>query len=281
MVATNRVHYYHAEACAFGGFFETPIEHNVAPQAPMSLSPAGGYGSARSENFHLEGVMSYKSASTQVSGHLSKKEGHGWVTLVTASIEKLNVLDVITADRITAQISTEHPLKGDNPKVNFLGTTFENLKVAGCPIDVTLDFDICDQGNGGGYPSEPCINSEQFLRKVEEQYEFMNSPKNLPGWAKARSIPDWVKERYSELDAQTVSGSVLCSIVKEASGKFPGTPYGSAFAVPEFGRVFLGELTVDCKTYRLTMLRLELGCSGQASLGGPIALVNGHTIPPG
>jgi hypothetical protein len=280
MAATNRVHYYHADACAFGGFFETPIEHNLVPQAPMSLSPSGGYGSARSENFRLEGVMSYKSASTQVSGHLSKKAGHGWVTLVTASLEGLNVLDVITADRLTAQISTEHPLEGDNPKVTFLGTTFENLKVAGCPIDVTLDFDICDQGNGSAYPSEPCINSDQFLRKVEEQYQHMNNPKDLPGWAKNRSIPDWIKARYTWNDAQADSGSVLCSIVKEANGKFPGTPYGNVFEVPEFGRIFLGELMVDCKTYRLTMLRLELGCSGQASLAGPIALVNGHTIPP-
>jgi hypothetical protein len=280
MAATNRVHYYHADACAFGGFFERPIEHNVAPQAPMSLSPSGGYGSARSENFRLEGVMSYKAASTQVSGHLSKKEGHGWVTLVTASVEGLNVLDVITADRLTAQISTEHPLQGDNPKVHFLGTTFENLKVAGCPIDVTLDFDICDQGNGNGYPSEPCINSDQFLRRVEEQYQHMTSPKDLPGWVKTRSIPDWIKERYAGTDAQSVSGSVLCSIVKEANGKFPGTPYGNVFEVPEFGRVFLGELMVDCATYRLTMLRLELGCSGQASLAGPIALANGTTRPP-
>jgi len=281
MAATNRVHYYHAEACAFGGFFERPIEQNVAPQAPMSLSPSGGYGAAHSENFRLDGVMSYKSASTQVAGHLSKKEGHGWVTLVTSSIEGLNVLDVVTADRLTAQMSTEHPLVGDNPKVNFLGTTFENLKISGCPIDVSVDFDICDQGNGNGYPGEPCINSEQFLRKVEEQYQQMNNAKDLPGWVKNRSIPDWVKERYSGLDAQTVSGSVLCSVVKEATGKFPGTPYGHVFEVPEFGRIFLGELMVDCMTYRLTMLRLELGCSGQASLSGPIALVNGHTIPPG
>src|ERR1017187_10114985 len=101
MAATNRVHYYHADACAFGGFFETPIEHNLAPQAPMSLSPSGGYGSARSENFRLEGCIAYKSASPQGPGPLSKKAGHGWVTLVTASVEGLNVLDVITADRLT------------------------------------------------------------------------------------------------------------------------------------------------------------------------------------
>jgi hypothetical protein len=281
MAASNRVHYYHADACAFGGFFETPIEHNIAPQAPMSLSPAGGYGSARAENFRLEGLMSYKSASTQVSGHLSRKDGHGWVTLVTASVEGLNVMDIVTADRLTAQIATEHPLEGDYPKVNFLGTSFEGLKISGCPITVTPDFDICDQGNGSDYPEGPCVDSDEFLRKVKGQYQQMGNAKNIPDWARSRAIPDWLKARYSWSDEGSDNGSVLGSIVKTASGEFPGTPYGNVFEVPEFGRIFLGELLVDCNTFRLTMLRLEMGCGGKASLAGPICLANGHTIPPG
>jgi hypothetical protein len=280
MAATNRVHYYHADASALGGFFDRPIKHVVAPQAPMSLSPSGGYGSARSENFRLEGVISYKSASTQVSGSLSKKDGGGWVTLATAVIEGLNVLDVVTADRLTAQMSTEHPLQGDNPKVNFLGTSFENLKIAGCPIDVEVDFDICDQGDGVGYPSQPCIEDDRFLARVAEQYKRMNNSKSFPEWVKDRSVPDWIKERYEWDDQQGENDAVLCSIVKEASGQFPGKPFGSVFEVPEFGKVFLGELFVDCHSYRLTAIRLELGCSGHGSLSGPTTMTNGHTIPP-
>ena len=53
MAVTNRVHYYHADASGLGGYFESPIAQVIAPQAPMSLSPAGGYGSARSENFRI------------------------------------------------------------------------------------------------------------------------------------------------------------------------------------------------------------------------------------
>jgi hypothetical protein len=284
MVATKRVHYFHADACAFGGYFERPIEHTVAPQAPMSLSPSGGYGSARSENFRLEGLMSYKSASTQVSGRLSKKEGAGWVTLATSVVEGLNVLNVITADRLTAQISTEHPLKGDNPKVTFLGTSFENLKITGCPIDITLDFDICDQGNGSGYPSRPCIEDDQFLARVADQYQRMTNPEKFPKWVKDRSIPDWITERYQQGDKQ--GGSVVCSIVKdsivkEANREFPGRPFGSVFEVPDFGRIFLGELLVDCTSYQLTMVRLELGCSGQGNLSASTAKANGGTYPPG
>ena len=286
MAASKRVHYFHADASAFGGYFERPIEHTIAPQAPMSLSPSGGYGSARSENFRLEGVVSYKSASTQVSGRLSKKEGHGWVTLATATVEGLNVLDVVTADRLTAQVSTEHPLEGDNPRVTFLGTSFENLKIAGCPIDIKLDFNICDQGNGNGYPSEPCIEDDEFLARVADQYKRMTNAKNLPEWVKDRSIPDWIKERYEwDSEQSENAGSVLCSIVNEAAvregcDQFPGRPFGSVFEVPDFGRVFLGELFVDCNSYRLTTIRLEMGCSGEGSVSGPTAMTNGHTIPP-
>ncbi|MGB7601535.1 MAG: choice-of-anchor P family protein [Candidatus Sulfotelmatobacter sp.] len=286
MAESKRVHYFHADASAFGGYFERPIEHTIAPQAPMSLSPSGGYGAARSENFWLEGVVSYKSASTQVAGRVSKKEGHGWVTLATATVEGLNVLDVVTADRLTAQISTEHPLEGDNPRVTFLGTSFENLKIAGCPIDIKLDFNICDQGNGNGYPSQPCVEDDQFLARVAEQYKRMTDAKNLPKWVKDRSIPNWIKERY-EWNGERAKNvdSVLCSAVKEAvvneaCAQFPGRPFGTVFEVPDFGRVFLGELFVDCASYRLTTIRLELGCTGQGSLSGPTAMTNGHTIPP-
>ncbi len=286
MAANKRVHYFHADASAFGGYFERPIEHTIAPQAPMSLSPSGGYGSAHLENFRLEGVLSYKSASTQVSGRLSKKEGRGWVTLASATVEGLNVLDVVTADRLTAQVSTEHPLQGDNPRVTFLGTSFENLKIAGCPIDIKLNFNICDQGNGNGYPNQPCVEDDQFLAQVADQYKSMSDAKNLPKWVKDRSIPDWIKERYAwDVQGNETTDSILCSIVNEAAVKedcdqFPGRPFGSVFEVPDFGRIFLGELFVDCASYRLTTIRLELGCSGQGSLSGPTAMTNGHTIPP-
>jgi hypothetical protein len=280
MTATSRVHYFHADACAFGGYFERPIEHTIAPQAPMSLSPAGGYGSARSENFRLEGLVSYKSASTQVSGHLSKKDGGGWVTLVTSVVEGFNVLDVITADRLCAQISTEHPLVGDSPKVTFLGTSFENLKIAGCPVDITLDLDICDQGNGNNYPGGPCVRDDRFLARVAQQYQRMNNTKDLPEWVKDRSIPDWITQRYKSDGAKAGRSCVLCSVVKETNGKFPGRPFGHVFEVPGFGRAFLGELLVDCRSYQLTMVRLEMGCLADSNVGAATAKANGSTEPP-
>ena len=281
-MATNRVHYYHADVCGFGGFLERPFEQNIDPQASLSLSPAGGYGSARSENFRLDGLFSYDTAYTQVSGRLSQKENGGWLTLSTATVEGLNILDVITADRISAQVSTEHPLEGDNPKVSFLGSTFENLKIGGHRVDVALDLEICDQGNGRAYPKDPCVCSDNFLSKVKDQYKQMTAPQ--PAAKKEDNpleAPEWVKQRYDSNRVQDPKcGYVLASLVKPGAGNIPGRRFVNAFEIPDIGRLFLGELMVDSHTFRLTMLRLELGCRVEGSLSGPTCLANGVTKPP-
>ena len=100
----------HAEAHALSGHLVLPIKRTIEPQIPLSILPSGGYNSQRAGIFHLEQVISYRSAYTEVAGNKEEKPGHGWSTLATAVIEGLNILEVVTADRVVAQISTEHPL---------------------------------------------------------------------------------------------------------------------------------------------------------------------------
>jgi hypothetical protein len=280
MASTNRVHYFHADASGLGGNLARPVEQLIPLQAPLSLSPAGGYGSARSENFRLEEVLSFQTAYTQVAGSLSKKEGGGWNTLATSVVEGLNVLDIVTADRVVAQISTDHPLVGYDPTVTFLGTNFENLKIGGKSVDVVLDLNICDQENDGAYPSVPCMSDKRFLARANEQYRNMTSQDTLPKWVKDTAVPGWLKERYQWDNSQVAKkGIVLCSVVKGTNGEFGGTPFGHALEVPDFGRIFLGELLVDCKSYQLTMIRLELGCLAHGHVALAAAKANGSTAP--
>jgi hypothetical protein len=275
----DRVHYFHADASALGGYIEGPTERAIPVQAPLSLSPAGGYASARSENFQVEGVVSYKSASTEVSGRPTKEQGGGWITLSTAVVEGLNVLGMITVDRLTAYISTEHPLVGNYPSVTFAGTSLENLKIAGYPVDVTTDLDICNQGDVGGFPNQAYVSDERFLARVADQYRRINDADSLPEWVKDRSVPHWIKERYSLDRAQ--AGSVVCSLVKQTNGEFPGRPFSNVLEVPELGRVFLGELIVDPHSFHLSMLRIELTGRVRGNIGVASPMGNGTTRPPG
>jgi len=274
MAATNRVHYYHAEACGFGGVFQSPIQQIIAPQASLSLPPSGGYGSVTTENFQLETMIKYTMASTSVSGQL---QSEGWVTTVATTVENLNVMGVLTADSLSAQISTVHPLNGDNPTVNFVGTTIHNLQISGIPVQVTLDLNICAQTdmNSNGFPACSCVSDEGFLAQVAAQYQAMT---------KGTDVPSWITELCNPANLQGQDcGSVLCSVVSGVSGgssSSPFTSYGNILVVPAFGNVFLGELLVDCKSYRLSALRLELCGRAQGQHSCSTASANGSTEPP-
>ena len=49
---------------------------------------------------------------------------------------------MVTADRVVGQTITEHPLVGYVPSISFLGTRFENLRIAGYPVEVEFDHGI-------------------------------------------------------------------------------------------------------------------------------------------
>lgn len=157
----KRVHYYHADTNALGGHIKTPFQQAVPVQAPLSLPPVGGYATARASAFQLQGVLSLAGAYTQVAGSVSEKNG-AWTTVATSVVEGVNIHDILTADRLVSQIATEHPREGYDPKVTFIGTRFDNLRIGGYPLDVALDLGLCSPG-GDRYPAKSCFEDESFL----------------------------------------------------------------------------------------------------------------------
>jgi len=269
----KRVHYYHADASALGGRLQRPFEQIVPLQASLSLAPAGGYASADIGAFRLGTIVSFEAAHTQVSG--SETETGSYSTMVTSVVEGLNVLNTLTADRVVAQISIDHPREGYIPRVNFIGTQFENVRIGGQSVEICLDLDLCNQGDG--FPGQQLTRDEAFLSRVADQRKGM-----LDG----KGIPDWVRERYqwTKADAQGAKQSVLCSLVdeirsKSECGPFPGQKFGNVFEVPEFGKGFLGELIVDGTAFRLIMVRLELGCGTKGSMSVGSGGGDGSTSP--
>jgi len=106
------------------------------------------------------------------------------------------------------------------------------------------------------------VNDERFLTRVAEH---TGAPmKQVPDWVKDRSIPSWIQERYDVEDLEDRStGAIVTSIVKETSGKFPGRPFLNAFEVPDVGKLFLGELIVDCQIFpaKHDSRRIRLPCA--------------------
>jgi hypothetical protein len=278
---SKRVHYYHADASALGGHIRRPFDRPIPVQAAVSLPPVGGFveahGRKNPDESEVNSIVSFEAAYSHVSGSRNKVNG-AFTTMVTSTVEKFNVLDTFTADRLVAQISIDHPPKGYIPKVSLIGTQFENVRIGGDRVEIILDLDICSHSNEGEYPSQRCMYDRQFLSKVGEQYRRTNDAKSMPDWIEDRTVPEWVKDRYQwddSEDALSEKGHVLCSIVKEIRGKFPGKHYHNIIEIPDFGKIFLGELIVDCVSYQLIMARLELGSPTEASVSASVGKANG------
>jgi hypothetical protein len=278
-------HYFHAAAHVLEADLKAPVVREVKQVSHVRLEPDGMYKFQPTGPLRLEGIISYESGYTQVGGHKSPKPGHGFVTLTTSVVEGLNILDVLTADRVVAQISTEHPewygLQEDPrprrqvPSVTFLGTRFENLRINGREVKLHTKLDILG--------SEP-VNDQSYLddneirKNVSEHYGRIKKVAKRPDWAKAEDLW-WNQDRWKQ-DGVPRYGDMKCSLVSEIDEDIPGIPFGHVIHLPNFGNIFLAELTVTRKEaepskngyaypemyiFHLDMIRVELGCLATGS----------------
>jgi hypothetical protein len=269
--------YYYAKAYVLKADLEQPIKEKIERQAFVELPKDGKYQFAQLGPKRYQGVLSYESGYTQVSGHPSSK-GTGHVTLATSAIEGLNVLDVVTADRVVGQISTDYPDNGAVPRVTFLGTRFVNLRIGGHKVDIDQDIHIL-----GPKPKNDASYFEDAgaLTRMSRQFAHIRKMKKLPAWAG--------KEFARDKIATQKDNKAQMSLVNSINGA-PGATFGHVIDIPHFGRIYLGELTIDRKleegstdyylyNFHLEMIRLDMGCIGKGTSGIVAMDANGKGHP--
>jgi hypothetical protein len=271
----KRVHLYDGEASVLKGELRQPVQEEIRPQAFVKLPKDGQYQYRQADPFHVEGILSYKGGYAQVAGYPSSKH-NAFVTLSTSVIEGLNVLDVLTADRVVAQISTEHPRdRGQVPSVTFLGTRFENLRIAGHRIEIDHDFDILGPRSKDDHSY---LDDDGVKNRIGGQRNNVVKMTDTDGWAEENcpSISA-ANNGHRELRCSLVNGVKSC----------PGFPFGHVIHLPQFGTIVLGDLTVtqtygdpnagshDQYRFRLTMIKLKLGCLAEGSVSASAADSNG------
>jgi len=282
----KRYHDFFAEATALSGFLRLPFEREIKPQGMVSLSPRGGYRASQEREFHLESAIHYRSAYTQVGGNRELKKDHGWTTLTTSVVEGLNVFDVVTADRVVAQVSTEYPEVGYTPSFSFLGTRFENLRIAGHEIKHYLDLKLF-----GAKPANdhPYTREEAFMSRVAGQKGHFLAQ---------MSLPDELRQGYNrvplaEQGAEGVECSLVTSLapVEPREGSFPGRCFGHAIEVPNFGVIYLATVRLAesnpnpetgipmTTSLELKMIDIRMGCLAAGNLDVGQSVVQGTSHP--
>jgi hypothetical protein len=269
--SARKAHYFHAEANSLGGFIDSPVQKMMPPQASSSLPAVGGHVSHQTQAFNFEGIVSCRSTQTRVSGrYVEEDDSHSAVAI--SVIEGLNIGEIITADRVVAQVSIQHPASGA-PIFSFTGSRFEGLRIGGCDAALSLNTSLLEGGNGAAAAREP-ITWPIFHKTGKQQAaKLVNNAKGKDGF-------QWVVDRYNWLASESkASGRALCSVVDGVSQAAPGKSFGHVLHIPNFGKVIFGEIVAYPASVRICMIRAELGSPTAALMNMASAVVNGDVFP--
>jgi hypothetical protein len=268
----KKTFYYHADANALGGFIEKPFPRIIPSQASVSLPVVGGLARTRTEAFNFEEIVSCRSAYTRVSGSQIAQNGP-WSMTVTSVVEGLNILEVITAERLVAQVSVEYPRDGGYLEVSLAGSSFDGLRLGGCNASPALNATLlCGAERPIALPVFQETGREQAGRIISSAEKYGD-----------RDDTRWIFERFGWMDADREldkDGCVLCSLVDGVDRAIPGRSFGHVVEIPDFGRIFLGELLACRHSIQLSLIRTELGCGTTGQTSGPTAAVRGVPVPP-
>ncbi len=282
---SKRTFYYHAHANSLGGTLRQPLQRVVATDASTSLASAGGFASRRVERFHVDGLISVEAAHVRVSGsehaidsregEAGRKTARNWRTITAATVEGLNILEVLTADRIVAQVSVDHPQDGGPSRITLLGSRFDNLRVHGVPVKPRMNTKVLGDRRSSD-PDAPAVSSsplafDELINEATAQHRTRAGKRTAQSQSRMlHAAPD---------DDLEEKGSALCSLVQEVDVDAPVESFSHMLRIPDFGNVFLGELLVTRFSAHLTMLRVEMGCMADGDLSACSVYSNGRPVP--
>ena len=235
---------FNASATGLSGRITLPFHHIIESQAPSALGPVGGYSGARVPGFRFKEILSCRAAYTQVIGDYNEPTD-SWDTVITSTVEGLQILGVVQAERIVARVATRHYLRPDiilPDSIRPAGSTIEGLTIAGrAPAlewhkDLLFDLDTFDK------------------------------------------IADAHEERS---EGQKRGDAIAVSLVKSVTFPDDGIESpGHTVYVPQFGTIHLAQYVPSRMGARIDMLRVELGCAVAGDVACGSGATSGQPMPP-
>ena len=245
MATLHRIPFhFHAHGHALSGEFRHPLWSLISAQASASLSTIGGHATAQVENFHYQDFVCFKSAHTHISG--KRRRDETFVTHARTVVKGLNILGMVTAERIVSRLTSIHNPKEPEGHIIAEDSRFEGLKINGEEVKVKLRHDLLVK----------CKTFDDLRKGI-------------------------ANDKNSGKMGVTEDGVAVCSLVEKIDTKLKGVDVRQhVIKVENFGKIFLAEVFAEPGTRTLTMLRLELGSPHVADITAAETTTNGRPVPP-
>jgi hypothetical protein len=134
---------FSAYALSLGAVLHEPSKAFLSDAPSAATPPTGGLISQSKESLSLK-IESHEiiRCGRAHATVLGEDRGDHYLTMATCAVEKLNILDIITADAVVSRVTSVYPSPkkgGQDParrQTTFYlaGSHFENLKINGTPI---------------------------------------------------------------------------------------------------------------------------------------------------
>jgi hypothetical protein len=250
-----------------GGAFTRPVQRDILSQAACSLPTIGGTASCQLGKTDFEGMISFDSAHTRVTGGVDdhKGEPHN-VTSSSVVIENLNILDVVRVDRVVARLTGRHAPKTDaqvkkgvatEPEIITSGCYFEGLRISGQTVQVETDHDLFFQLPTYRHWQNAWKAGNALGKRAKAS--LMGSSLGSPAQTEPHHLQEIRHGHKTAMEATVLLPTVLSSFVKKAViARGAGTrALGPIITIPHFGTIYLGEVVVSFGHRRVHMMRLE------------------------
>lgn len=213
---------------AIGGYFVRPTPmpiESVTAKVPLLGGMATQQRSATRMPF-----LAFESASVTAFGGVDN-EGTAR-SYAQAVVERLNVLEVVTADRCVATVSSEQR-PGEQPTIRIQDARVDGLRVFGRAVEVQFSFPFNE------FPT------------FEDWHRFASNH-NLEEWA--------VREEKPAQDDNQLTWAHLGINLRGAGFSESNVEIeGNVMHLPDFGSIHFGEILIARSYRRISMLRFQLG----------------------
>jgi hypothetical protein len=259
-VASYQRPYFYFDACsqALTAHFTRPADHHIEAQASSSLCATGGRSTARVDDFHYRDLISFKAGHTRISAGYEDYESSN-ETQATATVEGLNILNVLTADLVVAHTHSKHSHDASEGRVSMQGCKFENLRILGQPVKMELNCAFFEGIQTFKQAQEAYLQKGEFWQIAKDPFQT-----------------------DQELPPQKETGAFLCSLIKGGiQVDAPGVQTaGHTILVPNFGTIYLAEMMISHAQRTFSMIRFNLDAAVSASGSVACGTTNGKQYPP-
>ena len=267
---------FKGNASPVGGRIVRPTDLLIEAGGACSLTVAGGRSRGELKRMKFGDYASLGSASTLAEAYFDDRQqarelSHGRVredSLTTTTTVRSEVRDIVVGRRPSLKVDhLRGALRAESPRASGEASIKTGeLKIAGVRVD--------------GHVLVVDIDTELF-EKYDTRAKLLTAA-DKPAFTRARAISLAMSagsgsRSTGERFLMQADGTIYATIVREIRWKgrpFPGSRIdGHVVSIPNFGKIFFGEIFVSANARRLTMMRLQLG----SPVGGFVAFAEAES----